>query len=125
MANRNRTAGNKYELDVIKKLKGVGYTDAVSSRSESRRRDAAGIDICYSGPWAIQCKSMSKIPNYHKLIKEMKYDEGEVPVVVHNYTKKAVVNFISQEEYVTMKLSDWLNLIYDLNNTKDLVNSTT
>ena len=125
MANRNRSAGHNFELEVIKKLKNIGYIDAVSSRSESRNKDNAGIDVCFSEPWAIQCKSMSKIPNYHKLISEMGYDEGEIPVVIHNYTKKAKVNFVSQEEYITMRLSDWLDLVYDLKNTKDLVSSFT
>ena len=44
MANRNRTAGNQYERDIVNELKEHGY-DVVTTRSESRNADNAGIDV--------------------------------------------------------------------------------
>ena len=71
MANRNRTAGHKWELEVIKDFKEIGYTEAVSSRYSSRETDDAGIDICNTDNLAIQCKNTSKSIDYHKINKEM------------------------------------------------------
>ena len=70
MANRNRTAGHKWELEVIKDIKEIGYTEAVSSRYSSRETDDAGIDICNTDNLAIQCKNTSKNIDYHKINKE-------------------------------------------------------
>ena len=54
MSNRNRTAGHDWEREVIKDLKDIGYSEAVSSRQASRETDNAGIDICKTDNLAIQ-----------------------------------------------------------------------
>lgn len=109
MSNRNRTAGHNWEREVINDLKKIGYPDAVSSRSESKRTDDAGIDIMFTGPFNMQCKNESKRPDYHKLITEM--PDG-INLVLHKYTKKTEKGkFVTQGKYVTLEYKDFLALL--------------
>lgn len=69
-ARKNRKKGNNFELEVIKKLKEIGYDGCVSSRSESKRTDDNGIDIVDLNKELhinIQCKNTTNLPNYFSL----------------------------------------------------------
>ena len=66
-AKKNKTKGNAYELEVVHKLREIGYVDCVSSRSQNKMLDANKVDICDpSGklPVNIQCKYTQNLPNY-------------------------------------------------------------
>lgn len=66
-ARKNRRKGNNFELEIINKLKDIGYTGCVSARSESKRKDDMGIDIIDTEdklPINIQCKYTTNLPNY-------------------------------------------------------------
>ena len=68
IGKRNRNKGNRFELEVIKKLKDIGYTDCISSRSQDKSADANKIDIISNNlPCLIQCKYTSNTPNYFKI----------------------------------------------------------
>lgn len=59
MAKKNKTKGNTFELEVIHKLREIGYINCVSSRSHDRLADANKVDIVDpSGelPILMQCK---------------------------------------------------------------------
>ena len=105
--NKNRDRGNKYELDVIKKIKHI-YPDAVSSRSESKNLDNKQVDICYTGKFHIQCKLMSVKPDY-KILSEMPQDK--TPVIFHKYSRKKEKNFISEGEFAILKLEDFIKIM--------------
>ena len=105
MSNRNRDAGNGYELKVLKKLQDL-FPDILTSRNESRTMDGKGVDFVNTGKFNFQCKLSINKPSYD-VIERM--PEG-VNVVIHGQVKKAAKNFILKEEYVIMKLDDFLEL---------------
>lgn len=107
MSNKNRDRGNKWELDVIKKLKHL-YPEACSSRSESKNLDNKQVDICYTGLFHIQCKNLSTSPKY-EILDEMPQDK--IPVIAYKKTKKANTKFITQGEYAILRLDDFINLL--------------
>ena len=66
-AKRNKTKGNSFELEIIHKLREIGYTQCVSSRSQDRIADSNKIDIVDpSGelPINVQCKYTQNTPSY-------------------------------------------------------------
>ncbi len=66
-AKRNRSKGNNFELEVINKLKTIGYSGCKSSRSQNKLADANKIDIVDTNnelPVNIQTKNTSNTPNY-------------------------------------------------------------
>jgi len=105
MSNRNRTAGNGYELKILKRLKEF-FPDILTSRNESRSKDAEGVDFCNTGKFNFQCKLSINKPSYDVL---ERMPEG-VNIVIHGHVKKANKNFVLQENYVIMKLDDFLEL---------------
>lgn len=106
MSNRNRSAGNKYELTILKKLKEL-FPDIDTSRNESRKLDALGVDFTSTKPFNFQCKLSINKPSYEVL---ERMPEGK-NVVIHGHCVKANKNFIKKEDYVIMKLDTFLDLI--------------
>lgn len=106
MSNRNRDAGNGYELKVLKKLKEL-FPDIVTSRNESRSEDAKGVDFCNTGKVNFQCKLSINKPSYEVL---ERMPEG-INIVIHGQVQKANKNFVLKEEYVIMKLNTLLDLL--------------
>ena len=120
MANRNRWAGHQFECDTVNLLKEIGFTEAVTSRSESRRTDNTGIDIMYVPGFDLQCKCTVPNPNYHELIEKMP-DNGKIKAVAHRKTAKSKTGkFMVKGEYVTVKLEDFLKLIKRFQRKKTL-----
>ena len=111
MSNRNRDSGIRLELDIIHLLTEMGY-DAVSSRSESRRADAAGIDIISDYPFKIQCKSGVNQPNIYKLL-----TETEADIIIYRKQKKKGKRFYKQGDYAIVPLEDFFNLTQKANKT--------
>lgn len=67
---RNKRAGNNFELEVIHKLKEIGFIDCVSSRSKDKLADANKIDVVSETlPCNIQCKYTQATPNYFEIRK--------------------------------------------------------
>ena len=97
-----RKKGNSYELKIIKELNTLYKTDTlVSSRSESKRTDDAGVDIVDSKnlmPFYVQCKSTQNIPSV-ELIKECKLKDKPL-AIFWNKQEKRDVNIVSVGEYV-------------------------
>lgn len=66
-AKRSKAKGNNFELEVASRLKEIGFTGCVSSRSQDKRADANKVDIVDMGgqlPVNVQCKYMANTPNY-------------------------------------------------------------
>lgn len=106
MSNRNKTAGTRFELEIIHEIQGLGY-DAVSSRQESRSADARGIDIISETfPFSPQCKSMVNQPNFHRLLTETDAD-----LVFFRKQEKRGKRFYQQGDYVVMKKDDFYKLL--------------
>jgi hypothetical protein len=119
MSNNSRNRGNGYERDKVIELKKLNY-DVVTSRNESRLMDARKVDI-FSPlgvenilPFYIQCKNTTIKPDYHVILNEMPTDR--IPIIFHKLTKKANTKFITQGEYVILKLEDFYKLIGEFKN---------
>lgn len=112
MANRNRTAGNQYERDIVNDLKNLGY-DVVTSRSESRAADAAGIDILGNFLYYIQCKVYKSYPKLNELINNDRPEKfRDKPIIVfHKKVRKAKSRFVKEDEFVSMRKEDFYELI--------------
>lgn len=114
MSNRNRSAGNNFELIIINELKEMGY-EAVSTRAESRNADARGIDIITDLPFNPQCKISINQPNIHKLLTETDTDLIFYRrVVAKDYKQKngkTKRTFVKDGDYVMMEKSAFYNLI--------------
>lgn len=72
-AKRNKTKGNGFELELVKKLKECGYEGAVSARSQNKLADANKIDIVDMNgelPFNLQAKYTQNLPNYFTIREE-------------------------------------------------------
>ena len=99
-----RKKGNNYELKIIKELNSLYKTDTlVSSRSESKRLDDAGIDIVDHDnilPFYVQCKNTQNIPSVD-LIAECKRQDKPL-VIFWNKQIKKEVNCVSGGEFIIL-----------------------
>lgn len=67
LAKKNKTKGNGYELEIVHKLREIGYDGCMSSRSVNKIADANKCDICDPKnelPINIQAKYTQNLPNY-------------------------------------------------------------
>lgn len=93
-----RNKGNSYELKVIRELNSMYWPGAVSSRSESKRKDDAGIDICYTDPYNIQCKAVERLGNIHQVLNSMPKDEN-INLVFHKRNRQGEVVSMTKEDF--------------------------
>lgn len=66
-AKKSKTKGNAFELEIVHKLRDIGFTGCVSSRSQDKAADANKIDIVDMNkelPVNIQSKYTQNMPNY-------------------------------------------------------------
>ena len=115
-ANRNRSAGHNYEREIVLLMKSLGWDQAVTSRSESKRRDDAGVDLCFTDPFNIQCKNNSKRVNYIKVLELMPQNEDNINVIFERKTEKKGTRFFKQGDYVHLSLEDFVQLIKMIKN---------
>lgn len=93
-----RAKGNQYELATIKKLKELGWTEACSSRSESKRLDDKGVDICYTPPLNIQCKAVERLGSYHSILDSMP-DDKNFNIIFHKRNRQGTVVAMTEEDF--------------------------
>ncbi len=96
-----RTKGHAYEREVVRCFKSLGFSNAVSSRSESKNRDDLKVDLCYTSPFNIQCKATETAPNMHKLLDSMP-QEGRLNVVYHKRNRQGSTVTMSQDDFEEM-----------------------
>ena len=66
-ASKNKKTGNGFELEIVHKLREIGYTGCMSARSVNKVADANKIDIVDTNnelPVNIQSKYTQNMPNY-------------------------------------------------------------
>ena len=96
----SRQKGHDFERKFAEYLRIYGY-DAVTSRSESRRLDDAGVDMVDNTKFYFQLKAVERMTkSYHEILKNM--PKEKIPVVVHKRNNKGTT--------VTMMLEDFANL---------------
>ncbi len=115
---RNKNAGHSWEREIIKLLKEKGFPHVVSTRSESRNRDADKVDIMNKDehkngrlPVNIQAKCLAKPVVYYKVLSEMP-DGEQINVIFHKQTKKAENGrFMATGTYAISNLDSYLDLL--------------
>lgn len=66
-ASKSKRKGNNFELEIVHKLRDIGYEGCVSSRSQDKMADANKIDVVDMNdelPVNIQSKYTQNLPNY-------------------------------------------------------------
>lgn len=106
----NRRRGHGWELETIHHLKEI-FPRAVSSRQESRSRDAAKVDICYTEPFNFQCKLSTQKVDYHDILESMPNDG--INIILHKYATRSKTNFTVKGKYVIMDYDNFLNLLHE------------
>ena len=87
MGRNNRTAGNSYERKIVNELKGIGYSDVVTARAESRNMDNKGVDIFGNNfPYYIQCKNSKSTPKIHDLMSSKLLPTDKPFIIFHKKT---------------------------------------
>ena len=114
MGKRQRQKGHRFELRAIQSLRRA-FPQAVSARSESRSADARGVDIVNTPGFAFQCKSLSRSVNYRKLFDQI--DTQDIPVILHELTEKANVNFVVRGRYAILHMEDLIELLCRMRKT--------
>lgn len=118
---RNKNAGHGWEREIVNDLKEMGYPHVVTTRSESRGRDAQKIDVMNKDegengrlPYNIQAKSLSKAAQYPKLLSELPIVKGVMNVVFHKQTKaNESGRFMTQGKFAILGLSDFYEMMKD------------
>lgn len=105
MATRGKSArlkGHKFELDVMHRFREAGYSDATTSRNESRINDALKVDLCNTGIFSIQCKAQEKLmTGLHDELKQMPDDEN-INVVFWKRNNKGTVVTMTEEDFFSL-----------------------
>lgn len=108
--------GNNYELKLIKEHNELFDTDTlVSSRSESKRTDDAGVDVVDPNnlvPYYIQAKCTQNQPNVD-LIKDCKLKDKPLVVFFNKQIKKEK-KCVSGGEFVIMEKEFFYELLKQL-----------
>lgn len=91
MAIKAKDKGNKYELAIASFFRNLGWTECVTSRSESKRLDDVGIDLCYTHPFNVQTKALERTPPYHVLLQTMPKKHDQINLVFHKRNNKGTV----------------------------------
>jgi hypothetical protein len=99
-----RNKGNAYERMLAQEYRDLGFCDCVTSRSESKRTDDKGIDLCYTDPFAVQAKNYTTFSS-SKIIKTLdEMDTDTLYPLVHLKITRA-------GEIVALKKSDWYEIL--------------
>lgn len=93
-----RQKGNSYELQIRDLFRSLGWTKAVTSRSESKSRDDQGVDLCYTEPFNVQCKAVEKLGPTHDILARMPNDG--INLVFHKRNRKGTVVSMFQEDFI-------------------------
>lgn len=106
----NRRRGIRWELACINTIKYL-FPKAVSSRTESRERDAAKVDVCFTGNFNIQCKLSNKRISYDVILAEMPKEEEQINVIFNKFTRKVGNKFVPLGTYAILNLNEFIEMM--------------
>lgn len=115
---RNRSAGNSWEREVAQILREIGFPHVVTTRAESRIRDAQKVDLINRDefkngrlPYNIQAKNVKGHIQYGKVLAEMPTDSDIINVIFHKQTVAHNGRFVTRDKFAILKMDDFLKLI--------------
>ena len=101
MPINSRAKGVAYEQAIVREFKDLLETDKIySTRSESRRLDDAGVDLCGDIPIHVQCKAVESCPQLHDILKRMPTDKPRV--VFWKRNRKTELVIMEKQEFYKM-----------------------
>lgn len=113
--NNNRNRGNGWERECVVKLRPF-FPHAVTSRSESKARDDAKVDIMNHEedehgriPYNFQCKTTVATLNYAKILESM--PKNYPNIILHKRTVRKGKSFSKVGEYVIMDMDTFLKFL--------------
>ena len=95
---RSRVKGHAFERDMAKWWRDLGF-NCVTSRAESKRLDAAGIDLVLDAPFDVQCKANEKLGPPHKVLGEIEDRPGRYRVLFHKLNRSGVCVSMTLEDF--------------------------
>lgn len=105
----SRQKGHREEREVARRMRLAGFTDAATSRSESKRADDLKIDLVWTGPLAVQIKCTATQPNFRTLLDEVQAGteqlrafEGCYPAVWHRKPSKRATVTMDADDFMEM-----------------------
>jgi hypothetical protein len=110
MAN-GRVKGHTFERQMAKLFRDMGWEKCVTSRLESKAKDDAGIDLCNTDPFSVQCKAVEKLGSLHDVLAKMPQDTN-YNIVLHKRNRSGVI--------VAMTLEDFQEIVEKLKANKIL-----
>lgn len=126
---RNRVQGQKFERDIAKYFRDIGYPHVVTTRSESRSRDNQKVDLINKDEYKngrfefnVQLKNTTIRPAYPALLAEMPQIDGVKNIVIHKQTERNDESgrFLPIGKYTILYLDDFMEMVkrlkeYDTN----------
>jgi len=112
MPINSRNKGNKYERDIAKEFRDMGFVDCKTSRYESKMLDDMKVDLTNTGIFNVQLKHVERLGAYHKILDSMPKDNN-YNVIFHKRNRLG--------EVVVMTKEDFYDILQMLINT-DIVN---
>lgn len=125
---RNRAAGTGWERELAKIFRDLGFPHVVTTRSESRSRDAQKIDLINKDelkngrlPYNVQAKNVRGHLQYGKVLSQLPANPGVINVILHKQTDKVGTKFITKNKYAIMLMDDFFTMVKKI---KDYDSST-
>ena len=109
----SKNKGNRYESQIAKELRDLGFSGVKTSRSESKSTDDNKIDIIdteHKLPVNIQLKKTQSIPSYFKIRSESTVDPKTFAIIWNKQEKKKT-NICSVGECVIISKELFYELI--------------
>ena len=115
IGKQNKQRGNNFERKIVKDLRDLGFTQVVTSRSESKSTDDNKVDIIDKGKqlpfdMQIQTKKTSSTPSYFG-IREQSTVDNESFVIIWSKTERKGEKMMTVGDCVMMDLKMFYKLI--------------
>lgn len=128
---RNRAAGTGWEREVAQMFREMGFPYVVTTRSESRSRDAQKVDLMNKDEWKhgrlpynVQCKNVKGHLKYAKLLDELPKIPGLINFIAHKQTEKKNNRFVTTDKFAILRLEDFIKMMDRLQKYEQGVNGT-
>ena len=99
----SRAKGHTFETTIAQELRDMGY-DCVTSRSESRRLDDAGVDLVDDTPFYFQLKRVEKLRPVDMILDAM--PDKKVRVVLSKRSRKDAVISMRWDDFKKLMLEN-------------------
>lgn len=94
-----REKGARFECSLADFFRSLGYSECVTSRSESKRLDDLGVDLCYTDPWQVQAKAVENLGSGHTTLQKMPKTKGKINLLFHKKNYQGTIVSMTQQDF--------------------------